>query len=177
MSAVAVERGRLDAAPSRVRVPFAVGAVAGAVLLALSAFVAIERPAPPPARPPAAPSDRVSLLVAGIPAEVTPEAQLAVAGTITARVAVVRVASRAGARDLHLTVTDANGPLDGARISVTGQMRYMDHGTFDTTGEPDGPGSYVVHLVFAMPGEYELRLIVASGATAGTLLLDLDLPN
>lgn len=181
MSTITVGRGRLDAAPSSsLKVTLAAAAGLSLILVLASAYRALPERAAATDAPVAAvaASDRVTLVVAGIPAEITPGTAVPVAGPVSAHISLARVAGRLGARDLHILLTDAAGaPIDGASLAVNGQMRYMDHGAFDATPQADGAGAYTAHLVFAMPGEYELRLTVTAAGSTGSLLLDLDLPN
>jgi hypothetical protein len=178
VSTISVARGRLDAASSRIQVPYAATAALSLVLLLGSAYAALERPAaaPAPVAVPAGPVDRVALVVAGIPAVVTPDTAVPVTADLSVRVALERVPGRAASRDLHIAVIDGTGSrAPGSRVSLTGQMRYMDHGSFDAIAEPEAGGGHVAHLTFAMPGEYELRLVISGAGSTGSVLLDLDL--
>jgi len=182
VSTITVARGRLDAAPSRIHVPLAIATVVGLFLLLGSAYTALDRPAASASLSTTGASrvaraDRVATVVAGIPAELTPDTTLAVVGTVSARIALVH-GDRPGDRELHVSLFEADGrPVDGATIHLAGQMRYMDHGAFEATGTSDSPGRYIVRLSFAMPGEYELRIAIATADRTGALLLDVDLPN
>jgi hypothetical protein len=120
--------------------------------------------------------DVIALVVAGIPAELSPATAIPVGGALSAYVSLERASDGPGTRDLELRLVDAQGrPVNGATIHVLGQMRYMDHGAFDVVLKPSGPGRYGGHLRFAMAGEHELRINVFGGGTTGSLLIDLDL--
>lgn len=183
MSAIGTARGRPGAAASPLRLPFLIAAIAGFALLASSAFFALDRGTPAgdrarPSAPPTLAPDRVAVIVAGIPTVIDADALVPVAGPVSARIAFERGTDRRGARDLRLTLIDVAGkPIDGATIVLFGQMRYMDHGALQAIALPDGTGGYSAHLLFAMPGEYDIRLNISAAGSTGSLLLDLDLPD
>lgn len=180
MSAISAARGQVETGPSFLHSPFAVAAGLSLVLLAFSAWRALpSTPAigPAAAGPAAqAPSDRIAVVVAGIPAALTPDTVVPIAGQLSARIALDRGADGRGARDLRVSLVDADGrPLDGASITLVGQMRFMDHGAFQAIAWPEGLGRYTAHLLFPMPGEYDVRVNVDGAGSTGSLVLDLEL--
>jgi hypothetical protein len=168
---------RVTAAPSHTRFVLAGAALAAVALLAtVVAVLSTALTAAPPVPVPAAAPDFVTVVVAGIPAQLTPTTAIPVGGSMTAHLSLERTNGSPATRDLRLTLLDAQGrPVEGATIHVIGQMRYMDHGAFDVVLAADGPGRYGARLRFAMAGEHELRFNVLRGGTTGSILLDLDL--
>lgn len=125
----------------------------------------------PPLR--SAVDDRVTLVIAGVPVD-SSLAGVSLAGDIDASVRVDPVAEPRHARELALTLERPSGPVIDANVTVKGDMRFMDHGSFRAVAEPLGDGRYRALLPLAMPGEWQIRIDVTSGGDVGRLNVDLD---
>jgi YtkA-like len=124
---------------------------------------------------PAGTGDRLQVVVAGIGAPLASDQELPVAGDLLASIAV----SPAGARfrrelDVHLVHAGGAAASD-ATIVATGHMRFMDHGSFRQAATRSSAGHYALPIAFAMPGEWQIDLEIATPSARGGLQLDLDL--
>ncbi len=120
------------------------------------------------------PGDRLALVVAGIATPFENGTAVPVAGDLSAVVTVRPTAVRFS-RDIEVNLVRAGQPVDGASVKASGQMRFMDHGSFKQVAAATGDGRYLVLARFTMPGEWQLDLDVQAGSQHGSILLDLDL--
>lgn len=120
--------------------------------------------------------DRLQLVVAGIPSPFASGGEVPLAGDLVAQLTVEPGEVRHSRRlDVRLHRTSGLEAVEGATILATGHMRYMDHGTFRQVAQPAGEGHYLLLLPFAMPGEWQLDLEIATPAERATVQLNLDL--
>ena len=54
-------------------------------------------------------------------------------------------------------------------------MRFMDHGAFRQAATPCDGGRYVLPLSFAMGGEWEIDVDIATSKEKGKVQLDVDI--
>lgn len=120
-------------------------------------------------RGPSAPThDVVALLVGGIEEPLVPGAAVPLAGDLVAQVTLRPGDDGSAAKILDVALTRGGRAVPGATIGAIGHMRYMDHGAFAVAAIPDGDGRYVLALPFAMSGEWEVDLAIATdGTTVG----------
>ncbi len=123
---------------------------------------------------PLLPAEPLSLVVGGIPTMLAPGQAIPLRSDLSASLRLVR--GTGTMRRLEITLARADGTVaNDATIRVAAHMRYMDHGSFDAVAVPDGTGTFVAALPFAMPGEWEARLEVAGAGAAAALTIDVDL--
>lgn len=133
--------------------------------------VTAAKVAPPPFQ---AGPERIALVRGGIPVSFAEGEGIPVGGDLEAVVRFNRLPGIRYLRVLRISLAAASRPAADAVISVSGEMRYMDHGAFRTLAESAGDGSYVASLPFAMPGEWRLVLDVRTATARGEISLDFD---
>jgi hypothetical protein len=119
-------------------------------------------------------ADRWQVVVAGIGTPLASGDARPVAGDLLAQVTFGTGVERFG-RELDLRLYRSSGaPVSNASIVATGQMRFMDHGTFRQAATPSVDGQYVLPLAFVMPGEWRVDLEIATPTERANMQLDLD---
>lgn len=70
----------------------------------------------------------------------------------------------AGQNTMEITISDSNGPVEGALVTVDPQMPMHGHGSSDVPAVEDlGGGTYrAFPVTFTMPGSWEVTVTVAA---------------
>jgi hypothetical protein len=120
-------------------------------------------------------ADRLQVVVAGIGTPLSSGDTLPVAGDLEAQITVAPGPARSN-RELGLQLFHAGGaPVSNATIVASGHMRYMDHGAFRQAATQSEDGQYELPISFAMGGDWQIDLDIATPSEHGSVQLDLDL--
>lgn len=123
----------------------------------------------------AAPAIPLALVVGGIARTLADGDAVPLSGELVASVRLTPGAGRFGrAVDLFLHHgRGADTPVDGAMVSVFGEMLHMEHGSFRGAAQPGSAGHYLVALPFPMPGEWRVNLQIDAPGQKAAMLLEL----
>ncbi|MBI1800926.1 MAG: FixH family protein [Chloroflexi bacterium] len=122
-------------------------------------------------------NDNLQWALGGITQPFQPGAEIALTGDVLASVTVNRSAGQRGQReiDVQLYHTTTANPIDDADVQAVTQMRYMDHGQSKTIALRSSGGHYLLPVQFAMPGEYQVNIVINTAGKQTTLQLYFDL--
>jgi len=110
----------------------------------------------------------VSLLVGGIEQPLVPGQRVPLAGDLVAQLTLRPGPDGTAAKVLEVSLSRDETPVAGATVRARGHMRYMDHGAFIVASIADADGRYLIQLPFAMAGEWEVDLAIATdGGSVG----------
>lgn len=161
-----------SAAIWRLQTPATVGQAAGANAdLAPPSMTAAPKIVTPRAATPD--GDTLQLVVGGVPRPFSSGESIPIAGDVSARVTVSAPDTTPYYRsvEVYLYHEGDSSPVSGADIQARVHMLYMDHGTAQPEVVKGDAGHYLVPVQFAMAGEWELDVTIATADTPGVFAL------
>lgn len=120
--------------------------------------------------------DTLYVVVGGIQRPYQERSAVPLTGDLMAEFAVVGGDARyERVADIYIYQGKRDQPFDDAKAIVTGQMLYMDHGTYSWEAIPVGNGHYLMGMPFNMPGEWQLTFKFDGGPKPAQVILNIEL--
>ncbi len=120
--------------------------------------------------------DNPRWLIGGLAQPFEQGGEIGIAGDVLAKVSINAASGARGRRELDLSLyrgTPAN-PIDDSLVTALVQMRFMDHGTLKLVALHSDGGHYLLPVQFAMPGEWQVDIVIDTAGKQSTLQLLLD---
>lgn len=120
--------------------------------------------------------DAIALIAPGFPRDLTNGDAVPLVGDVMVRLGVSKREKRFSRNlDLYLYHKTSAQPIDDATVQITGKMRYMGHGDFESVPLQSEGGHYILLLPFAMDGEWQLDLVIEIAGKPTKMQLEIDL--